>query len=469
MIIRRLEALFTLRTNAAQFKKAASELDGLANKAESVMKAIAGYWAVQALQNFVANTANAMAEVGKTASHLGVTTAALQELRYAAEKSGVPVDALNDALKELQVRSVDAKSGQGEAAEAFKMLGLKSTDAVGNIREPLELLSEMADRLNALPTQSERIWIADAAFGDEGSLVLKMLKDGSSGLAAMRSEAQKLGLVLGGESITKASRFNQALKKLQIVSGGLANTFVEKLLPALSWLMEKCADLSAAFNHMEGRASLVRTTLLTLSGILGVLAVKVAFAFAPLIAIFTGIAIAAVVIDDLWVAFKGGNSVFRTLYNEAKSFFTSFKNWLSELPQAFLDWIVNGLSQGIQFIQEKFTALRNWLMGMMDALKNKVANLMPSFMQKGFSSTLRMVAGFSGQEQPQRLNTRLAPTSSNISTQNRYSSNQSVNVSVNVKSGADPRSIGGEISKVVRKELEKERFNAFMGVTQYAG
>lgn len=45
---------------------------------------IAGYWAVQALQNFVTNTASAMAEVGKTAGYLGIAADALQELRYAA-------------------------------------------------------------------------------------------------------------------------------------------------------------------------------------------------------------------------------------------------------------------------------------------------------------------------------------------------------------------------------------------------
>ena len=78
---------------------------------------------------------------------------ALQELRYAAEKSGVSVDAINDALKELQIRAVDAKSGEGEAGEAFKKLGLKSTDAAGKIREPLELLNAVADRLKAMPTK----------------------------------------------------------------------------------------------------------------------------------------------------------------------------------------------------------------------------------------------------------------------------------------------------------------------------
>ena len=49
MIVRKLEALFTINTNAVQFKKAASELDRLANKAQTVMNAIAGYWAVLAL------------------------------------------------------------------------------------------------------------------------------------------------------------------------------------------------------------------------------------------------------------------------------------------------------------------------------------------------------------------------------------------------------------------------------------
>ncbi|HXW53432.1 MAG TPA: hypothetical protein VEL47_04920 [Myxococcota bacterium] len=56
MIIRKLEALFTINTNAAQFQKAAVQLDHLAEKAQTVMNAIAGYWAVQALQNFVINT-----------------------------------------------------------------------------------------------------------------------------------------------------------------------------------------------------------------------------------------------------------------------------------------------------------------------------------------------------------------------------------------------------------------------------
>ncbi|TXG75875.1 hypothetical protein E6Q11_06210 [Candidatus Dojkabacteria bacterium] len=475
MIVRKLEALFTINTNAIQFKRAASELDNLASKAETVMKAIAGYWAVQALQNFVTNTANAMAEVGKSASFLGIAADALQELQYAAEKSGVSIDALNDALKEIQVRAVDAKAGEGEAAEAFQMLGLKSTDAAGRIREPLELLDAVADRLKALPTQSERIWIADAIFGDEGSTVLSMLKYGSMGLQAMRKEARALGLTLGTDAIAKARRFNQALKKLHNVSSGLAKTFAEYLFPPLSWLMEKCAALSAAFNQMESRASLVRTTLLTLGGVLSVLAVKAAIAFGPMIlfagAVLAGITAVALIIDDLWTAFRGGDSVLLSLHKKARVFFGAMEQWLLDLPRAILASISQAISSGLSFIQNKFMAFKDWLLQMALSISERLGglfnNLVPDFLKKGFAATINHVASLKGPD-AQSLNSRLAPQPSNITHQNRMSSQQNVHVAVNVKSQANPHEIGGEVSKAIKQALERERFNAFMGIMNYA-
>lgn len=637
MIVRRLEALFTINTNAVQFKKATSQLDGLASKAETVMKTIAGYWAVQALQNFVTNTAKAMAEVGKTAEYLGITAEALQELHYAAEKSGVSVDALNDAIKEIQVRATDAKSGQGEAAEAFKMLGLSSTDAAGRIREPLELLDAVADRLKALPSHSERIWIADAIFGDEGSTVIKMLKDGSLGLRKMRQEARALGITLGSDSIAKASRFNQALSKFKNLASGIGRAIVENLLPPLSWLMERGAALSFAFNQMDSKASLVRVTLLSLGSVLAVFAakavvagIKVAIAFSPMLLLFGVIAAAivsvALIVDDLWVAFRGGESAigrdvqkciafFNALGDSAseawhamtKGFgdawvsvqreFSNFTTWCSqsldavvakfsfgnvlgekisvglnaarEKVGAFGDWLSKSISphhlirglgaikgafvsfgsmvskagstlrsrlagvfdglippafrqhvaagmdfvkekfasfqeavstiantltkkaqrflvelvpnsikqriaDSLNFIQEKFAAFHDWILGKADALKQRLANifegLLPDFVKKGFLATIKHVSGpASNTSESPNLNARLAPTPANVLHQNRVSSNQSVNVAVNVKSGANPQEIGAEVAKVFKKEFERERFNAFMGVSQYAG
>lgn len=322
MIIRKLEALFTLNTNAAQFKKAVSELDNLASKAEKVMNAIAGYWAVQALQNILTNTASAMAEVGKTAGYLGIATDALQELRYTAEKSGVSIDTLEDSLKELMIRSVDAKAGSGEAAEAFQALGkLTPIDAFGRMREPLELLNEVADRLNKLPTQSDRMWVVDSMFGDQGAQMLKMLKGGSKGLQEMRLEARLLGHLLRSEAVADAERFTKTLKRLQIASRGTGQSLLQDFFKPLSWIIERLSDLSVTINKTHVSASTFRIALASLSVALAAVAVKSAIIFAPLLVqaapmigmvglIGAGFIGLVAIAEDLWVALKGGNSVF---------------------------------------------------------------------------------------------------------------------------------------------------------------
>jgi hypothetical protein len=126
-IIRKLEALFSFRFDPAQFNKATSAIDNFAVNANTAMGALAGHFAIQAIKDCADSTTEAMAEVGRMAGMLGISAQSLEELRYAAEKSGVAIDTLDNSMKELQIRAVDAKSSSGEAAEAFKTLGLKTT------------------------------------------------------------------------------------------------------------------------------------------------------------------------------------------------------------------------------------------------------------------------------------------------------------------------------------------------------
>ena len=188
MIIRTLEALFTLKTNAVDFRKATSQVDKFADNANKVLNAVTGHFVVKAITGFITEASQAMADIGKTSGYLGIATSALQEMRYAAEKSGVTIDTLDDSLKELQIRAVDSLSGSGEAFDAFNKLKVNPKNALGQIRAPLDMLDEVADKLNQLPTQSERIWVVDSMFGDQGAMMLKMLKGGSQGLRQMRAE-----------------------------------------------------------------------------------------------------------------------------------------------------------------------------------------------------------------------------------------------------------------------------------------
>lgn len=539
MIVRKLEALFGFRIDTAQFSKATSAIDNFAANANTVMGALAGHFAFQAIKDFVDSTTEAMANVGKTAGYLGISTNALGELRYAAEKSGVSIDTLDDSLKELQIRAVDAKSGTGEAAEAFAALGMKSTDAAGNMREPLELLSEVADRLKKLPTQSERIWVVDSMFGDQGAEMLKILKDGSVGLANMRREAKELGYTLDDDAVGSAIRFRQALTTLKASLGGMIRTVFASLLPTMTGFVEGSAamwkSLSTTFANLGKNTSVVRTVFIALGVVLAALAVKAAIAFAPfyvvaaifaakaalIIALVAGIAL---VIDDLWTAFAGGESVI-------KNVFQALKSWGTNLLRSIWDFLPTDLQENLKaafsiaktviekitnFVMTVFrrawgfafdiagtvvTELKNAAVQIFDVLsaliakvapflagalvdafahavaaikeailgiKNLISDAVPDFVKKGFSAAVDYVGGVGSQYDKKPSQQHLAPLASSSHGPIQNHSNQNVNVAVNVKTGAGAHEIGTEVSKAVRKEMEKERTNAFMGINRYA-
>jgi hypothetical protein len=539
MIVRTLEALFGFKVDTAQFNKASSAIDNFAENANTAMAALAGHFAITTIKDFVDHTTQAMADASRMAKMLGISTQSLEELRYAAEKSGVSIDTLDDSMKELQIRAVDAKSGSGEAADAFKALGMRSTDAAGKIREPIELLSDVADRLKKLPTQSERIWVADAMFGDQGAEMLKIIEGGSEGLARMRLEARELGYTLDESTSQSAIQFRQAITSLKAVLSAVVRTITKNILPAITSFIEGSASMwrsiARIFAMLSENTTFFRTILIELGVVLTALAVKSAIAFAPfliagasaigmaalIIALVAGIAL---IIDDLWTAFEGGESVIKNLFESLLSWasnilshiwdflpanlqenlqaaFTLAKNFLAslsslittvfsrawgfirqEFPPVFaeikstiiktFDEVVDDLAKAwadvarafVDHIAQAVDNIKNIILG----VKDVIGFLVPDFVKSGFSAAVDYVGGIGSQyDQPSQghLAPQLAPSAHKIQNNN----NQSVNVAVNVKSGAAPQEIGSEVQKAVRKELEKERFNAYIGVSQYAG
>ena len=386
------------------------------------------------------------------------------------------------------IRSVDAKTGTGEAAEAFAALGkLKPTDAAGRMREPLELLDEVADRLKKLPTQSDRLWVVDSIFGDQGAQMLKMLKDGSQGLRQMRLEARSLGHVLSSEAVADADRFTKALKRLQFVSKGVGQSFIQDFFRPLSWLIETFSNLAAAVNNVHVSTSIFQLALTSLLATLTIVAIKAARAFAPMLMMaapiigkvaLMGAALMAIVVivEDLWVAFRGGNSVFLMLWQKFNAFCLPADQWLAKLPKVVsncmaeaFDATTKGFAEAWRSISKEFAKFSHWLTDELSFLAQKaealITGLVPNFLKKGFSATLHSI---SSHGDPTALQARMAPSQTTMSSQNRFVSNQNLSVAVNVKSGANPQVIGGEITKALRLELERERLNAFMGVSQYA-
>ena len=446
MIIRRLEALFTIKSDLKAFKKARSEVNDFVDDFKFAINGIVSFYAIQSIQNFISNISLGMANIATTAGYLGIATEALQELRYGADKSGISIDTLEDALKELQIRAVDATLGSGEAFDAFSKLGLNAKNAAGRIREPLELLDEVADRLMKLPTQSDRIWVVDSIFGDEGAKLLKMLNEGSLGLKKMRQEARFLNYVIDDKSLNRAVSFNRNIKNMKNAFKSFSNAMVSSVTPAMNFFVNLSSHVLSSMNNMENKASSLRITIMSLGAALSFLVFKLVkclsafkLMFLKFFLIAAAVGVVILILDDLWSAFTGGESVIKDFFNFVINGFKKFSSWLLHSVSVLVT-----------------------------KTKDLLSSIMPDFLKAGFSSSVKLTKNVFEHIKPMAITSQMAPQLSNLTKHTNFKTNQNLNVSVNIKSNADPKAIGVQVSQAFRKELEKEHFAAFMGVSQYA-
>ncbi len=101
----------------------------------------------------VLSTADALA---KTADKVGLTTEALQELRYAAEQAGVDARTLDMAMQRFSRRVGEAAQGKGELVAMLRQYGIAVTDARGRTRALEDILADLADAIAS--AGSEQDW-----------------------------------------------------------------------------------------------------------------------------------------------------------------------------------------------------------------------------------------------------------------------------------------------------------------------
>lgn len=186
------------------------------------------------------STATLGDDVAKTADKLGIGIEALQELRYAGERSGVAVDTLDKGLEGFSRRLGEAAKGSGSAAKVLKQLGLNARDLAK--MKPEEALGQIADKIQGMDSASEQAAVSMALFGRSGIDMINMLKGGSDGLGQLREDARRTGYVLSEEAARDAEVFKDTLLDTQLAIAGLKNTIGAALMPVVTRVMGRIGD-----------------------------------------------------------------------------------------------------------------------------------------------------------------------------------------------------------------------------------
>ena len=228
-----------------RLKKALGEVGGhlrtigrtaaIAGAALGAMAVGAGY----ALYRLTSQTAALGDRAIKTAQQLGVGVETLQELWYAAERSGAAQGDLDTALRRMSVSIGQAAAGTGEARQWLDRLGV-SVEELQRLA-PEEQMGRLADGLRTIPSQAERAAASQALFGRGAMKLGVLLDEGSEGMARLREEARATGGVLSEAAAKDAARFQDRMLDLKLTLAGLKTTIGTALMPVLTRLFERLA------------------------------------------------------------------------------------------------------------------------------------------------------------------------------------------------------------------------------------
>lgn len=209
----------------------------------SVLAGVAGIAGLGAL---VRDAKNGADQIGKLARKIGVSSAALSGLAFAADLSDISLQTFTQAISQQSKRLSEAVGGSKRLRDAFARLRLDPRKLLG--ASPDQAFLAIARAIAQIQNPAERTRAAFEVWGRSGTELLKLLDvTGVSGLEDMLREAQSLGLVLDEQLTAKAERLNDSFTRLGAVARRVALTFVDEFGAQIAAAIEKAAVKLAAF------------------------------------------------------------------------------------------------------------------------------------------------------------------------------------------------------------------------------
>lgn len=212
----------TMADNSSRHtKRFGRSIDNLERKMSGFGGRVGGYLKaglIAKLTSEIAGSFDGMLDVvdriGKTADKIGLTTDALQELQFAGTQTGVEVRAVDLALQRFSRRTAEAADGSGALYKVFKANGVALRDQEGRMRPLIDLLNDYANIIQSAKSGQEQLRLAFVAFDSEGAAFVNTMRQGADGLEELRSEARRLGIVLGEDLVRDVERINDEFDKL---------------------------------------------------------------------------------------------------------------------------------------------------------------------------------------------------------------------------------------------------------------
>lgn len=179
--------------------------------------------------HLINNARQAIDNQAKLAQSLDTTSASLATMKRAGDLSGVSMQGIEQATKDMTRRLSQAAAGTGPAVDALKNLNLTAEDL---IKLPLDQrVSTINQAINDFVPAAQRAAVAGQLFGEEGSIAISRLSP--ENIARAREETALFGLALSEVDAAKVEQANDSFSRIQSGIDGVIQQTTVELAPAI--------------------------------------------------------------------------------------------------------------------------------------------------------------------------------------------------------------------------------------------
>ena len=408
-----------------KFKK---DLDKTVSSVKSFVKvAAAGAAALGAL---IVSSTRATDQLGKLSDEIGIDVSILDAYGFALGIAGGNADSMGESLRQLAIRTSEAARGAGSGLEAFALLGI---NAASYVNDTDGLIRRISGAIQGLDKQKQ-IELADK-LGLKDSI--RLLQLGPKAIEEYLKQARELGTVTKEDTVL-AAEFQDRLTEMWRIFGDISRTLTRDFLPAINdigkefitwwkanrevinqklpeWI-QKAKSALVLFSTIWGviigyRLVAVIGGIVTAVNTLRLALIGASIASLPLSIVpllWTSLILAAVlIVEDLWQAFTGGESVLKDIGG----------------------WILDGIGGAVKFVV-------GWFISMWEIVENVFKGVKKLFGLINSFNPLGKIADFFSvgepEEQPDSEQTPTDPSSGIFTSNPRASINNVLNKGGNV-------------------------------------
>jgi hypothetical protein len=307
--LREILAYFGFEVQTEELKEGENKLAEFGKKVKEIAEGVAAAFAVEKIIEFAETNVRAMTEIEHSAQRLGISAESVQQFQFAAKSMGMEAESLLNMMGRMQVTQQAAIQGTGQAATAFKQLGVSVKDASGHAKSADDLLLDLTDGFHKIQDPTKRAALATQIFGRSGRELLPFLVEGREGIDDLRAAFKEFGGGFSEESMRRGKAFEKMSARLGLAWKSLKSVIVEGLLPPLTWLFEKIAQGVNWFRKITEGTHFVEVALAMLGAAALAFAAPMLLAAAPVVLLVAALGALALLVEDIVALLTGKQSV----------------------------------------------------------------------------------------------------------------------------------------------------------------